>query len=328
MQTHPSTPLIPDMRPGVLRAAQEGDLVLFVGAGVSGLLGCPSWRELGYRALKQLYDFGLIDYAEEQALSTLEIRKQLSIAIGVAKKNGRKIDIQKLLQPKKDAVERKEIYQALHSIGPVFVTTNYDKYLDDIAQQSGVAQGSIEGKDISMSSVLSTKSTRVYYRKKDLTPEKLYEPGVVLHLHGSIGDISSMVLTTEDYIQHYQNEYVVKFLTSLFAKKVVLFLGYGLAEEEILEYVLRKSTPEQKATNERKHFWLYPRMARDNAAYSHLEAYFSNNFGVELVDFNIDKIGNDQLAEVILEWTKQLKGKINRPVFSKEIKELLGPIMV
>ena len=77
---------IPEIDNEIFEAAGNGELVLFVGAGVSGLLGCPSWGEFGKRILNHLHSHGALTYAEIQALSELEVRKQLSISIGIASK--------------------------------------------------------------------------------------------------------------------------------------------------------------------------------------------------------------------------------------------------
>ena len=60
-----------------------------------------------------------------------------------------------------------------------------------------------------------------------------------------------MILTTQDYIRHYANDRradgpegenrVLTFLEFLFSEKNVLFIGYGLEELEILEYVIGKA---------------------------------------------------------------------------------------
>ena len=71
-----------------------------------------------------------------------------------------------------------------------------------------------------------------------------------------------MVLTTQDYVTRYANDRfktdpsmenrVLTFLDHLFTNKTVLFVGYGLEELEILEYVILKArrapgTPENEA---------------------------------------------------------------------------------
>ena len=48
----------------IVLAAKERRLVIFVGAGISNLMGCPSWPELAKRALNQLADSNRITYGD------------------------------------------------------------------------------------------------------------------------------------------------------------------------------------------------------------------------------------------------------------------------
>lgn len=68
----------------------------------------------------------------------------------------------------------------------------------------------------------------------------LDEPGTVVNLHGCSNEPETMIVTTKDYLEHYDHPNVQSFLEWLFRKKVVLFLGYGLEEAEILEHILRR----------------------------------------------------------------------------------------
>ena len=51
---------IPAIPEGLREAAQLGILIPFVGAGVSRLAGCPSWKDFADDALKCLIDVGKI----------------------------------------------------------------------------------------------------------------------------------------------------------------------------------------------------------------------------------------------------------------------------
>ena len=46
-------------------------------------------------------------------------------------------------------------------------------------------------------------------------------------------------MRARDYLNHYSSKEVQDFLRYLFEKKTILFLGYGLDEIEVLEYILR-----------------------------------------------------------------------------------------
>ena len=63
------------------------------------------------------------------------------------------------------------------------------------------------------------------------------EQGNVIHLHGSINNYAEAIITTVDYINHYNKDRgnrVAVFLEEMF-ENTVLFAGYGL-EYEILEF--------------------------------------------------------------------------------------------
>lgn len=314
-----------DFPKGIFDAAQNGELVLFVGAGVSSLLGCPSWQELSSRILEKLRIVGGLNYADLDALSNLDLKKQISIAKSIAKKREISLNFEELLSPDKSPdAEMRDLYRAIFEINSVIVTTNYDRFLDEICQRSGIV---ISSEEPPMSQPPAATKGKIFFKKEDLTVAKLHEPGTILHLHGSVSDAESMVLTTSDYILHYQNAYIRDFLKALFETKVVLFIGYGLGEEEILEYALRKRELQTGKGKEDRHFWLYPLLTRNNLSCTHLRNYFSENFGVQIVEYCIDQNGHEQLGEIIKDLANQLQGKVKKPVFSKEIKDALGDIL-
>jgi hypothetical protein len=315
------TPNIEDYS-SIIDAAQNGKLILFVGNGVSRLLGYPSWVELGRRAIDILYKEGHIEYSEKSSLLALNSKIQLSIFSDNYKAKGIDYDYGKLIFQDKEIAVKTEIYDALYSIGTVFVTTNYDDCLDKLADNKILSS---KGDDNSLGNSGITSPTSVFFRKEDLTSARLDQPGSIIHLHGSVKSKETMIMTTRDYIDHYMNRFVIDFLNDLFSRKVVLFIGYGLEEEEILEFIVRKSN--SPGVEEPKHFWLYPRMSRDNAAYKHLKGYFERHCGIKLIDYNIDKKGHVHLEEIIIKWAAVLKGKVNKPNFEEEkdvIRRLLN----
>ena len=320
----PTPRIIPNLEDyqSIIDAAQNGKLILFIGNGVSRLLGYPSWIELGIRAIDILYKEGHIEYSEKSSLLTLNPRIQLSIFSDNYKAKGIDYDYAKLIFQDKAIALKTEIYDALYSIGTVFVTTNYDECLDKLADNKILSSKDDGG---SLGSPRITSPTSVFFRKEDITSARLDQPGSIIHLHGSIKDKETMIMTTRDYINHYMNRFVIDFLNDLFSRKTVLFIGYGLEEEEMLEFIVRKSNVQ--SAEEPKHFWLYPRMSKDNAAYKHLKGYFERHCGIRLIDYNIDKKGHAHLEEIIIKWASGLKGKVKKPNFEEEkdvIRQLLN----
>ena len=70
---------IRDVPSQIFEAAKNGKLVVFIGAGVSRIIGCPSWKEFSLLKLKDLYKNKAINYHEYKNLEKLETRKLLSI---------------------------------------------------------------------------------------------------------------------------------------------------------------------------------------------------------------------------------------------------------
>ena len=110
----------------IQQASLNGDLVLFVGAGVSTLVGLPSWAGLAHKALEGLLQKEYLNYSELEQLKGLEPKKQLSIAELIAEKHSVSLELAKHLGI---GDGRTEIYDYLNKLGCVCVTTNYDELL-------------------------------------------------------------------------------------------------------------------------------------------------------------------------------------------------------
>jgi hypothetical protein len=81
----------PEVPPEIENAAQSGELVVFVGAGISRLIKCPSWDGFADKVLEQLVPDG-IDYHELSQINAIrDPKKRLSIAKIIVKKNIRLI---------------------------------------------------------------------------------------------------------------------------------------------------------------------------------------------------------------------------------------------
>jgi len=121
-------------------------------------------------------------------------------------------------------------------------------------------------------------------------------------------------LTTADYLRRYQGHRVsagtpdenkfLNFLEQLFKSRNVLFIGYGLGELEILEYVLEKAG--HRATgSEPKHFLVEGFYGHQVALKKLLEGYF-REFGVGLLAYSRESAGFDQLIHVIEYLAKEI----------------------
>jgi SIR2-like domain len=296
---------IPKKIPEVLHlAAFQRKLIPFVGAGVSQLGGCPNWNEFANAALEFFVKKEKLSHAQLDQISALSSRVKLSVALELQKEYDLRINFKELLKP---SVAKKEIgddvYANLSKLATTFVTTNYDDWLDKHPSPTLSAN-----QPISPSKPPNT-SRRLFYKRGDISVENLDVPNAVFHIHGSIRDRESMVLTMVDYLNCYSSHRIdgkgnhenpfLTFLQTLFQLKNVLFIGYGLNELEVLEYIVQKGIKIPLNTEEEpRHYVLQGFFTHERELARSLERYF-RPFGIGLLPFSRDEHGWDQLVMVI-----------------------------
>lgn len=277
----------PDVPPEIENAAQSGELVVFVGAGISRLIKCPSWDGFADKVLEQLVPDG-IDYHELSQINGIrDPKKRLSIAKIIARKRKLKIDYKSIFSVQ---LESENIYSYLNSFNSSFVTTNYEKYLCPDSRRA------------------DPEDEWRIYRRDQLLRVKLDKNGNVIHLHGCLQDPESMVITTKDYLDHYSSTEVQTFLKYLFEKKIVLFLGYGLEEIEVLEYILRRGEVTSRNAGEPfRRYILQGFFNAEMALFNLLREYYHESFGTELIGFPKDYKSYNHQTEILALWSKKLK---------------------
>ena len=254
----------PDVPAEIENAAQSGELVVFVGAGISRLIKCPTWDGFANSVLDQLVPAGIDYYELSQIVSIADPKKRLSIAKIVAEKRRIRIDYASIFRVE---LEPDNVYSYLNSFSSSFVTTNYEKYL---SPESRKADPEEEWR---------------FYKRDQLLRVNLDRNGNVVHIHGCVDDPGSMVITTKDYLDHYSSKEVQDFLRYLFEKKTVLFLGYGLEEIEVLEYILRRGGATDKPGGERmRRYLLQGFFNAEIALYNLLRDYYLESFATDLLN--------------------------------------------
>ncbi|MFK5923323.1 MAG: SIR2 family protein [Verrucomicrobiota bacterium] len=282
---------IPELPEEIIEAGKNGQLVMFVGAGASMMQNLPSWNQLATKVLYSMQAKGYITFADIEQLRSLDARKQLSISKSIADSNGDRVDLSTHLT---GGSPNKGIYKIINNIGCVCVTTNYDSLLAPCIDGTDDFDGST-----------AARSVRRVYRRDELLANVLDEPGTVIHLHGSIEDEDSLIFTTEHYLRHYDSESVQHFLGSLFERKTVLFLGYGLEEAEILEHILRRGMA--RVGKEKTRFSIQAFYKSQEPLYLQLREYYENTFGVHLIGFNRDYQDYNQLEIVMRKWAEKIQ---------------------
>ncbi len=312
MKKIPDLREVPELPEEVIQAGLNGNLILFVGAGISMMVGLPSWGGMAWQALLDLKDKAIINFSDLDQLKNLDAKKQLSIASLVAKENEIALDLTKKLKvpPKGNG-----IYEVLNDIGCACVTTNYDLLLSPRFNEFK--------KDKAKTSSVTPKDCIRIQTKSNFYAKHLSDPGTVVHLHGSIQEPTTMVVTTSDYLLHYDDENVQHFLSELFAKYTILFIGYGLEEAEILEHILRRGSAYKNA--DRRRFLLQGYFNSQNLLYNSMHQYYENSFGVHLLGFTRDHSDYEQQEEIIRNWASKLE--IRKPELTEDLEridEVLG----
>lgn len=321
--------LIPEIPPALRRAARQRKIIPFIGAGVSQLGGCPGWDEFANATLKFFVGKGPLSHAQFDQMSSLSSRIKLSLALELQKQHNPPIDFKELLEPTAD--KRKigdEVYANLSKLATTFVTTNYDDWLDHPPPAPFQLNEST-------SSTPSDTSRTSFYKRSDITVNKLLDAqNAVFHIHGSAEDRESMVLTTLDYLERYSSHRIdgaadkenpfLTFLQILFKSKNVLFIGYGLSELEVLEYVVQKGLDKQRhQTQELQHYVLQGFFSHEIELARSLDSYF-RQFGIGLLPYSRDNRDWEQLTEVIEHFARELPpGPVLALPKRREMEDLL-----
>lgn len=292
--------------PETLRlAARRGELVVFVGAGVSALCDSPLWDSFANKIVDQLRTLSNLSFLEaEQLKSISDPRRRASIAMDLAEECGAPINFDAILHPKEVSADGQEAYRLLAAMNPVFVTTNYDTWLDRIPPEPlhGV-EGVVPNEAVSSRSLTRPR----YFQPDDFTADKLFERGAVIHLHGSCEAPKSMIISLRDYISHYAKETVQTFLTEMFRTRCVLFLGYSLSELEVLEFIVKYNAPGTAPTDgEPRHYILYPFRSSETHQLDFITRFFRQQCGIGVISYCIDQAGFQEIVSVLGNWRGQL----------------------
>lgn len=180
-------------------ALREGNLVVFVGAGVSKASGLPDFEELAEQIAEDSGKSKKDGESVEKFLRRLELYNidvHMIAAQKLALQDGLKTELQK------------NLLRLFSDAGSVrIVTTNYDQLFEQAAEE------------------ISYKEIGVY--KYPALPLGNNFNGIV-HLHGAVDQPNETILTSRDFGKGYMHEKRASdFLLEMFKNFTVLFVGYG-----------------------------------------------------------------------------------------------------
>jgi len=268
----------------ILKAIEDGNLAIFIGAGASQVIGCWSWKKLATNLIKKCYEKRCINYRQRQILSGYnDYKKIITICRSILLKNGYKKDfLERIVAGCRGNEEKKKkvnIYQELIRIPALYITTNFDENFDEWFH-----------------------ADRVVFREEGFRPdlvidEKLY------HIHGSMKDYDTLVLTVPEYIKRYSFEHFRQFMKRIFSEKVILFIGYGMAEFEILDFLITTLGVERQ---KEARFILLP-YYKGYEDIVDFEQHYFGEMGVTIVPYEYDDKGYEQLYDVIKSWNSKIE---------------------
>jgi len=273
---------IPKLPPGIKEAVNRSELAVFIGAGVSKILGCKGWSETADELVKVCFQRGLINYKEKKALIQEDNqKKKISICQHILGKDTGTLFydvISKSIQSEKARSDKFPIYGELHKLRAVYVTTNVDTCFDDLYF-----------KDL------------IIYRPEDFNAN-IIDREHLYHLHGTINDHNSLIFTVRNYLEHYSKKTIKEFLERLFSEYSIMFVGYGLDEFEVMDFLFTKA---HYTTKELKHFILLPMFRGEENILAFEESYYGD-LGITVIPYAIDDQGYEQLYYVIENFEKEI----------------------
>lgn len=180
----------------ISEASTNNKLVVFVGAGVSMNSGVPSWSQL-IKALKQELPQSL--ETENDDLKVAQLYKN---------SRGHKEYFEKIkTELRCGKVYPNPIHDAILDLQPChIITTNYDDLMEQTIRNRGLQYQII---------------------KKDSDLPYTQYANMLIKMHGDF-DTNNIVLTENDYYDYKDNYPLINaFIQSLFATKLVLFIGFS-----------------------------------------------------------------------------------------------------
>jgi len=184
----------------------------------------------------------------------------------------------------------------------LFLTTNADLCLDYFFNKGVVNKPDDLSKDF--------EQTILYHFRNEK----------IIHLHGSINDMDSLVFTQEEYNDRYSNEKYQKLLQIIFNEFTVLFIGYSLGDYELLSNLI-SCTP-----NKKKHYLLcgYPSKSMDKLCKLEQKSFYEH-LRLEVIPFKIED--KDINYEQIIIINKENEFNVNhKSIINKDFTDLFNKI--
>ena len=290
----------------ILNAAEKGRLVFFLGAGVSRIMGIPGWEDFANDIIKVAFK----DFNKQKALLTSikDNKEKITVAFKELERSGRLKEFYKYFGKAMKPNQKKfnkviktkgNIYKILNKFQALFLTTNADNLFEDVLG-----------------------STFCYDDFSDsyLTDTHFRETNRLFYLHGhykkELGVENHLIFTADSYVQRYNDKTYQDFLRQIFQdqENVIVFIGYGLNEFELIDYIATKTGIIKKDGEEiDRRYILYGFCSEEDTLFWAKKSYFET-LGITLIPYNLDHAGYESLIDVLNVLFEQYSQKVIPPI--------------
>lgn len=266
--------------------SQKGrGVIAFIGSGPSCYAGLPSWggliREIARRQ-------NLLDRVKSDLENKFfaQVSDFLSKEIGKSNLN---FEVADLIREK--AKSPTELHKQIVKFDfRGVVTTNYDLLLTD-ADERRYFSPPVTNRTSSLISLMQSKN-----------------PPFIFHLHGSIQDSESIVLSLNSYNQITKDKSIRQALANLFASYDVLFIGFGFVDDHIREFL--DEFKSYGVTNLNV-FAVVPTSELTDVRETHLKT------NLNVTPIRLEEVGGDHGVAHLSRWLKTLCDSVNQMNASK-----------
>ena len=282
-------------------------LIFFVGAGASRLCGLLGWDDLTTKLLYKL----LPDEKEREIINskTYDNKRKITIAFQKATKEdcvndfydimGEALSVSNVKKSQPFAEYQEDVYEIISQFHALFLTTNADHLLEE----------ALGGKVFTSDSL---DIGQFIYSKKPL-----------LYLHGrfdykNYNKNNKLIFTVDKYIEKYNDNTTINFLKNIFSQNyVVVFVGYGLGEYELIDYMLTKSNI--KLNVKQKKFFIIQPYTEDEDLLFKVDRLYFDALGVEVLPYYKKSEKNYTGLKAFLSiWLDEYKLSSNYVIFDIE----------
>ena len=265
-------------------------IVIWIGAGASRWLGYQSWADLASDMRRQFFLQHIPGFSNDHATKLIESGRLPSF-FQLCKKVESAQYYRFLAQsfgPKPDTAQYSRFIALLQRLAPTYLlTTNVDEGLENRLREISVLQRT----DLS--------------RCLDLFGG---QSGFLAKLHGTCSAIETVVFTEDDYLSLVKDSSYIQLIKYIFAACTVIFLGYGVADDYVLN-LLQQNSRELNLFGPGPHFVVTGEEQKTIT-------------GVHRIAYEVRRYHDHRAAMTILDYVWQLRERVQERESQVNITEI------